>query len=465
MKRVSGLAFSILIVLVFLTSCMTLEGRVKSAVSGYPFWYYVSKPYVPENSKVFIGEGKSDNMRQAELFAYSDLSEKLGSYLGYEITQEDYRELVTVGTVSRMGLSVSERNGFNKNGNNTYVILAYADEDGIRLLRTPEVLEKEEKAERLAEIIEQGDEYIKDCEDLKGVSAYLTSMAFSYGLETVEEEYSFESIKEEVIDILKTITIKLEEFDTAKVTATLRLTRKESVISSSIRNCQIRAFFTSVDSMGNSYSDSFTYDSDRNGKVFFETMNNAIVKDGCVTFSLDFEKELGELEKVAPDVASEIRGIIESKTVKFDYNRQYAYGRMGVCVLEYDGKAHFKDSEKFTNYLSQMFRTDSIDCIEFSCNSDMTDEEVLSFVKAQDSTIGCLVILRGGMIDSQYSSTGLFSVSDEGKVVFLAGNGNEIFNSGVFRSNGFGKSFSEAEEGAFEYLCRITYSLIKAYYV
>lgn len=453
------------VILVVLTSCNTLNGRVKAAVSGYPLWYYEPSVAVHKNEKSFVATGLSTTERQAELLAFSNLSEVISSYLGFEITQENYRELVTLGTISEYSLNVEEKLSILKNGNYIVFLLAKADYENLQTFRTAEEIERENKADEIKALIKEGDGYLKDNEDLNGVSCYLRSMILSKNVKGLESQYSFDSIKQEVIEILKTTTLSIESYDSSKVSAFLNLRRKESLISSDVQNCKIKASYVSVDGRGNEYQDSFSYTTDKNGRIAFRIFNNAILKKGKVKFVFDLEEDIRALYEIDSSAAALIEGLVNSKSVSFEYDRTYALGKIGICVLEYDIEANLKNSVEFTNRLCAMVSSEGISCSPVRHGFAESDDALLKKAFEGKSDLGCLAILKTGPIDYQVSVTGVCSVSMEGQVVFYDRNSRIIYQSEIIYSNGFGTDYQTAENSAFDNMCRIVYTLLKASYV
>lgn len=462
MRRRIILVFSV--ILVALTSCTTLNGRVKAAVSGYPLWYYEPSVAVESSGKSFVATGTATTERQAELLAYSKLADSVSSYLGYEISQENYRELVTLGIISEYSLSVEEKFSMLKNGNYIVFLLAKADYENLQAFRTAEEIERENKADRIKALIIEGDGYLKNNEDLNGVSCYLRSMVLSKDVKGLESQYSFDSIKQEVIEILRTTTMNIESCDSSKVTATLNLRRKESFLASDVQNCKILASYVSVDGRGNEYQDSFSYTTDKNGRIQFKIFNNAILKKGKVKFAFDLEQDIQALYEVDSISAALIEDLVDSKSVAFEYDRSYTLGKIGICVLEYDMETNLKNSVEFTNRLCAEISSEGILCTPLRYFEE-SDEVLLKKAFEDKKDLGCLAILKSGPIDYQISATGICSVTLEGQVVFYDSDSKIIYQSEVIYSNGFGTDYQNAENTAFDNMCRIVYTLLKASYV
>ena len=457
------LFLALILIPAILCSCSTLSGRIKSAVTGYPLWYYESSVISEDSEKTFTVYAQSESQRQAELLAYDKLEEEISSYLGYGISQEDYRELVTLGTISKYNLKISDTSTVLKNGMYLVFLFAKADYEGLQAFRTRSAVELESKSDQIINLILEGDSCIKNNEDLNGVALYLKSMALSYGLDGLENQYSYESIKKEVIDILQTMKIKMEGYDSSKVTAQLHVQRKESVIASDVVSCKVKAVYLSVDGRGNEYPDSFSYTTDRYGHISFRIFNNAVVKKGSVKFSFDLTEELNALESKDSSTAAVIRKIIEASAVSFDYERVYSLGTIGVCVLCYNIDAEPADSSDFTKQLCSMIESDGLACVSIQNAENLSDEQIAE--RLFSSGAGCALILRAGAYDYQNSETGICSVSMQGEMVFRDRNGKNIYSSEIFYSNGFGENFKDAESKAFENLFRTVYTLLKASYV
>ena len=92
------LLISVLVILALvLCSCSSINAIIKSNMTGLPTWYYENDMGVAKGYKGIVGEGSASTQRQAELLAYSSVITKLSNIIGYELGQEEYRELTVLG--------------------------------------------------------------------------------------------------------------------------------------------------------------------------------------------------------------------------------------------------------------------------------------------------------------------------------------------------------------------------------
>ena len=129
--RRRNLLISVLFVMVLtLCSCTSFNAILKSNMTGLPTWYYENDMGVGKGNRGIVGEGVASTQRQAELLAYSDVISKLSDLIGYELGQEEYRELSVLGTLTEFNLSVIDTFlNVSTDGIYTFFVHAAIDEE------------------------------------------------------------------------------------------------------------------------------------------------------------------------------------------------------------------------------------------------------------------------------------------------------------------------------------------------
>ncbi len=458
----------ILILAVCLTGCSSVKALVKSSFSGLPFWVYNPQFGVDSSRVSFVGQGRAETERQAELLAYSDILSQLSSYLGVSLGQEQYRELSVLGTINEFQLTVYDIANSYAEGQIEVYVRVVADAALLIEASSEETIRKNETAEKVESLILQGDEYIKDGQDLKGISSYLQSMILSYEQDYILEEYSYNTICEEIKDILNSISITMISQNSEDATCTVQVTRKSVLVPSRVKAADIKASYEAIDVMGVLYNDAFIYSTDDMGNVAFSSLNFTMVRKGSVLFSLDLDDELKALEtSTNAETAQELRSLVDSKTVTFDYDRKYSLGSIAVAVLEHDLTGYLTGNKDIADYIVFCFDADGATAQAYYALSDQEADVLYDYVQTRGSS-DCLLVCRFGQTNTIESSHGIFATVEGTGVLYstdLSRGIQTLYESGIIYASGSGETQEDATSQAYLRLADIIYSLLKAVYV
>ncbi len=457
------LAFAILF---SFTGCTSLSSLIRANISGVPYWVYSPKVGLGRDRVSFVGEGRASSSRQAELLAYSSIVDQLSEYLGIPLDQEVYRELSVLGTVQAYNLSIEDSFSRVLDRETTFYVYAVADSSLLEAASSEETLRRNEVSKNVEELVLQGDSYMKDEMFTRGISCYLQAMAASYGQDYIKEEYSYNVLFEDVMDILGSITVSIASSDSSRARCTVSVTRKSVLLPSKVRNAEVIALYRAVDMKGDAYDDSFVYITGADGGFVFDCLNFSMVRKGSVEFVLDFESELEVLERTTdPTVAASLRTAVEEKSVRFDYDRAYVLGSIAVAAIEFDSKGYAIGNKATTDYLCSLFEADGAEVSPFYADSNL-EEDVLYDYSQLKGGAECLLVCRFGQMDVVESRLGGFASSVEGTAtLFDMKTLSPIYSSSVVYASAFGDTAQDAMKASFEKLADVVYSLLKADYV
>lgn len=454
---------------VLLAAVLLLSGCTvfKSLSSGNPLWYY--NPPVSASQISFIGEAVAETRRQAELLAFTDVIEKLSSYLGFAIDRAAYRELSTAGTITEYGLTVLKADvTAHADGSFRVIVLASAPKEKISGLRSQSAIDLGERLELIESLILEGDEFIKTGKHVEGVRNYIKSMELSYGIDSrnLDSSYSFDVILSEVIYILDSLRLTVGRGNPAGLTCDVRVTRKGPFISSPVELCPVKASFEATDAGNNRYSDSYSFVTDRDGYMTFLPVNPSVVITGNIVFSIDLDSEIASIEKLDPKAGAQIREVLSSKTGVFSYHRQYGMGPMAVSSIRFGSLRDFYDSKDSTAYIVSRFTDDGTSASACPADADLDDAVLIERAKKSYPEAGVLLILRSGVIDVVTSETGVSVASIEGQaLLYRLSDGALLFDSSTVYSTGFGEDRESALLSGRVRFEDIIYTMIKAVYV
>ena len=454
---------TLLVVLLCLSSCTLF----KSIATGYPMWYYEKNTNSLQLR--FIGEATAETRRQAELLAYSDVSEKLSSYLGIDIDREAYRELSTSGTIEKFGLSIAESRISNtSDGGYRVIVLAVADREKADNYRSQQAKDLGATIEKIEELILEGDEYIKAGKDIMGVRNYLMSMALSCNIDgrNLDKEYSFDVILDEVLYVLNSIKIQVKNPDPKNLTCQVSVRRRGAILSTAVEQCPVKSSYVAMDAQNSAYNDSFVFYSDADGIAYFYAINPAVTITGNISFSINLDDEVAAIEKLDTEAAKKIRSVLDGITDVFEYHKEYSMGRIVVTSITFGNYRDYIDSEEASRRLVFLFEEDGAPAYANPADTDLRDEVLIDRARLTYPEAGILLIVRTGVIETVTSSTGVTVASQEGSAsLYRLSDGERLFDSGTVNSVGFGTDAETALADSLNRIETIIYSMIKAFYV
>jgi len=475
-KRHLLIKLLVLISIVFscfsLSGCASIKSLIKANLSGLPYWVFSPTTALAKERVSFVGEGHSSNARQAELLAYSNIVEQIEERIGVSLGQETYRELSVLGTITAYNLSVVDSFSRTIEREVVYYVYAIADAKLLEEASSEETLRKNEIKKNVEELVLEGDEYVKNEMFTKGISCYMKAMALSYGQDYIKDEYSYMTLYEDVMDILKSLTMALVSQNETLATCTVSLTRESVLFPSRVKNASIVASYRAVDMRSIEYDDSFVYSTDSTGSFEFDCLNFSMVRKGSIKFSLDFETELKALEVLessenatGEQAASSLRETIEEKSVTFNYDRRYNLRSIAVAVMEFDSKGYAIGNTSTTDYVCSLFKDNSAVVTPYYATS-LSEEDILYDYMQTSNKMSCILICRIGQLATVESSLGEYAVSMEGIAsLFSTHDGSQIYTSSIIYATAFGETIQDATKAAYEKFADLTYSLLKAEYV
>ena len=466
--RRSNLLITVLFAMVLtLCSCTSFNAILKSNMTGLPAWYYENDMGVGKGNRGLVGEGVASSERQAELLAYSDVIEKLSAILGYDLGQEEYRELSVLGTLTEFNLSIIDSfRSVSTDGIFSVYVHAAIDEELLDKATTEETKIRTQITAQVEKLVLEGDEFVKSGQETRAVRNYLQAMALGYGHDYIDKEYSFDELLDVVTGLLENASLSFVSVRPDRGTCTISLSRKGSFVSSAVKGADILAIYTAIDTKGVAYEDRFVYVTDNQGQFSFNAINQSLARRGEVTFNLNLFDELVTLENLAgKEALSGLRKLLESKELVFYYDKAYILGSIAVAVIEHDELGYVTGVTQTSDYLTGKLVSDGAQAASFYTGQD-DEGDVLYEMTHSGRTEDCLLVIRVGLTGQIASASGVYCASAEGlATLFNTATGAILYQSEIIRSNAFAEDADKAVAEAFERLTDIAYTLIKAVYV
>ena len=467
MRRRNLLIFVLFVLVLTLCSCTSFNAILKSNMTGLPTWYYENDMGVGKGNRGIVGEGVASTQRQAELLAYSDVISKLSNLIGYELGQEEYRELSVLGTLTEFNLSVIDTfQNISSDGIYSFYVHAAIDEELLDKATTEEAKTRAQITAMVEELVLEGDEYVKSGQETRAAKNYLQAMVLGYGHDYIDKEYSFDELLDVVMGLLENASLSFVAERPAQGTCTIVLSRKGMFVSSAVKGAEVLATYTAIDTRGVAYMDQFVYVTDDLGQFSFNAINQSLARKGQVTFDLNLFDELIALENLAGEKAmSGLRKLIESKELVFNYDKTYMLGSIAVAVIEHDELGYVTGVTKTSDYLTDKLVADGAQAAAFYAELD-DEGDVLYEMTHSGRNEDCLLVIRVGLTGQIVSASGVYCASAEGlATLFDTKTGAILYQSEIIKSNAFAEDADQAVAEAFERLTDIAYTLIKAVYV
>ncbi len=393
--------------LLLLAGCTSIGALLKANISGLPFWYYDPQMGIDRNQVGMVGEGSASSQRQAELLAYSDVIDKLSERVGYQLSQEFYRELSVLGTITEFGLSVEDTFTNMQEGRYQVYLHVSIDKDLLEQATSDETKRRESLTSDVTNLVLQGDEYVKAGREIRAVSNYMKAMTLSYDEDYIISEYKFDELYPVVMELLENVYMTISNPRPEYAFCEITISRRGSLASSAVESAEVMATYQAVDTRGKVYDDYFVYVTNEFGQFSFNPINDSIVRTGSVEFELNLSSELKALEAaVGAERVADLRALIESKTVKFNYSKTYNMGPIAVAVIEHDQLGYVTGVKDITDYMTSKLVSDGARAASFYAELD-EEEDVLYELTHSDRTETYLLVVRVGQTEHVSSKTGV----------------------------------------------------------
>ncbi len=477
MRKKSVVLVLAVLIIFALTGCAQTRSYIMGMIKDVPSWYYYPQSRIGRNEISFIGEGLSaESVRQSELVAYNNLFEKLEEYVGTELGREYYRDLINAGAIEDLALHVvvTDKTYLEKSGQYRTILLCAASEEIMTNLRTESRQEEYNREKEVIALVDEGDQCIKNSQDLKAVRLYLQSMILSHGLENLEDGYDYESILKEVKQILSTLSMKIVSSNQVEASCSVLVERRETILKTKVDMADVLASYICVDGLGNSWEDSYAFTSDSDGVFRFRSVNYTLTTVGQIVFTFNIYDEISGIRAFDEETAEELSRLVEEKRTVFSYDKTLNSTLMGLVVFTYDSSWNREENQNWSDYLQNRLISDSLASFKVSyteqadlnLDGDLSDSEILSYLlKIEDRDIETALILRMGPL-RQSTAAGVCHTVVEGKAVFYFKLDSSTFReSPVLNVSGFGETAEEALTNAYKNICNIIYDWLKGNYV
>jgi len=464
--RLGIIATVIALSLAVLSSCSTVGALFRANISGLPYWYYNPTMGAGRDMTAIVCEGSGTTLRQAELAAYEETITRLSDMLGYRLGQESYRELSVLGTITQYGVTINDRFETTAEGKTTVYLQVLIDSAILDAATSDETRRRSTLSAKVEQLVLAGDEYVKNGMELKAVQNYMKAMAEGFGEDFIDDEYGFGELYPVVMELLSGIDVSIESKHPETAGCTVYVARRGTFVSSAVNSAEIRATYKAVDTRGTIYDDFFVYVTDQEGLFSFNSINNSMVRTGEVVFSLNLGAELEALaSKVGEERISDLRALIDSKTVSFDYYKVYQMGSIATAVIEHDIHGYVTGVTDISEYIASSLFSDGSEAMPFYAELDEEEDVLYEFLHS-GRTENCLLVVRMGVTDVVQSRNDVCAASAEGIVVLYSRDSEvPLYRSEIINASAFAATEDLAVSEAFKRLADIALSLIKAVYV
>lgn len=384
-----------LVLLILLASCESIF------VSSIPTWS-ITKPKDSNKWVYFVGKGEDKDAQLAKNKAYLNALQDAAEFVGSDVVETYYRELVDTDAIAQFGITVSKQYQTNIEETVEYYVLFKASRKSIESNWSEDYKKTLAQEEEIKKLLSAAIEDYKNNNDVESVNKILKALALSFTFEIKNEELQSSIILEKALHQLSQIEINIKKYNPKTAEAEVKLTRKYGILHPPVKNAIVNASFMTYEPLASQIPSSIVYMTDNKGKFTFSPINPYFVKKGQVTFLLDMETALYNLSLVAPkEYLESLEKVISSIRVSFDYEQEQKISseNVGISLTEYreDGQRLFTNlaQDTFVSY----FNAENTNLTTITLNEEEFDF-ILEEVKENYPDIKYLIWGRVGVLDN-----------------------------------------------------------------
>lgn len=389
-------------------------------IPSTPYWVD-RKPGGNNRYVYFIGHGTARDYQLAKNNAYLEALEETSVYVGKDIQEIYYRELLATDNVAQLGMKLNSQFVANNDGIYDYYVLFRANRKNVESNWSDDYKALLAKEAEIGNLISLAMDEYKNNNDVQSVRYLLKALEISLIFEPRNSEYQSKPLFEKVMKQINQIELKLKSFDSGTASAVVKLSRHYGILYPPVKNANIAANFTVREIGKGNVVTSLVYMTDNKGQAFFTNINPYMVSEGEIVFSIDMERELQDLSLAAPkEYVDSIRAVLVEKQLSFSYklsirdNKKY-----GILFYEYDENGVRLDSEKAKEVFVSSLKEEGIEFEEVSSTEEEL-EFIIEEIREKYPHLDYIVFSRLGAIESEkIRDEFVYSIGGETSVIEL----------------------------------------------
>ncbi|MEA4860422.1 MAG: hypothetical protein VB127_08050 [Sphaerochaeta sp.] len=461
--RVGRSLLLIILCVSLLASCTSFSDLVRAQVEGLPSWVY--SPQSRSGQVSFVGKGSAPLAYNARLLAYEDILAQISSYVGEDVRATYYRELTTTNAIADFGLTISNEHERGEQRSYQVFLLARLNETLLvnrRSIVAEQILKRDAAIEAL---VRRADQAYRANDDTQAIRLYLEAALLSTeGPVNVRKHETAELVlkAQTFIEALR-FSFRNEQPDAATVDVYLR--RKSRLLAPKVLNARVDASFEARNSLGRNYTDFLQFNTSTNGFFPFVPYNQGLLKEGQVTFRVDFSDLVPRLSSsLAPEFLNPILSAMERATISFPYVlKMRSFGQLiPSSIQEYSIEGVLLPGSRALSSFALELGLDGVATEKLALSSADLEEQVgeirSRLPKATQAILGTVGVATQEKVRAKWV------VVVSGQVVLYDLNPLKVvYDSQEIEAVASGATFEEARDEAFRRFGSIAKYLVGAY--
>ncbi len=452
---------AILLPLLFLSGCSSLESVIRSNLEDTPIWVF--EPRAARDSLPFVGTGSGSDELTARVRSYESILTQISEYLGKDISNSYIAELSRSDAIGDYNLRITRQ--FIKEGEDTVTVHLYAVADRAILEsnRSDRLIEIEKTKQEISLLNDSASQALRENRDISAVQDYLSIISLSGSIAGPQGEEIYREAADNILSIAQKVAI-VRHSDLAHTFYVQRGTR---TIAPKIKGAPLLISIRARDVMNREYADTVPLISDGEGLARFINTNSSMLHRGTYTVTFDPEAFGISNTSLSPADRQRLEEIIQSSAVTVPYQRSYPLGQnMMIAFGEYSLRGALLPTRN-TEILVDEYLSGygfSFRSVHESIQED--DEDFFEAITRGQSREGSEdIVLYGkvGVVAFTRLERGV-SVQVAGESgLYRAGTQTLLASTGMVNSVGRGSDEESALADAFQMYGRLTASLLKRF--
>ena len=440
-----------LLFILSLISCNTVNSLLQ------PDW--VTKTPKIVGSVVYVGQGVGKSEEDARDKAYLAVLSKLGENLGYEISTQYFRELVSSDRIQSLSTRISDKYSYQQTNDDwIYYAMATTSSSTLKDSRSPEYILLLDREERISSSLEESLEYYKESEDIQAINKVLDAITISLEGDVNNPDYTPEALRDKAIEYIDNLRISFEHSKKQKSGITVKLKRTKGMFYPPVKNATLSAGYQMIDTSGNIIDSFFDCKTDKNGRYLYTNTNPYMIRKGEIVFSLSLDSErLKKIVKVAgEEFVQPIKEAYSSKSITYSYQESAKLPNDSTLIayVLYDEEGNEQSCPSFAYAIDEYLKTVKATGYQIERTNGDEFEDIYEELCKNYPSYRYFIIIRAGVVGSKQNGEETASRA-EGRVAFYDRTKEEQFAIQDSFMLGYGKDEESANVSALENVARI----------
>ncbi len=432
-------------------SCTTVNNLLQ------PEWT-LATPKV-SGAVMYVGHGTGFTEGSAKDRAYQNILDKIGKDLGYEISNQYFRQLIATDSIPSLSTTITDYYVYQQaDGVWHYYAMARTPQSILLNSRSPDYINLLEREREIKEKLDSALMLYQENRDTEAINKVLEGIVISLQGDVNNPDYTPDALLNKVLGYLGNLKLSLSKSAKDSIGVTVRVKRTKGFFDPPVESAGVLAKYLMMDIDGNVISSSIRCKTNDKGRFRFTNTNPYTLRDGDVIFSIQLDYTIiQQIEEVAPDgFLDSFFALIEKKKITYSYHDKgrYSPNDLLFVLALYDIDGNQVISESFETGLTSYLSTAKAP--EYALINIGGDEfeDIYYAVTEQYPSYRYLAIMRVGIVDFKEYQAEIYVRTDARVVIVNARSGEEVAVQDSYMV-GSGGNYESALDNAFEKEARI----------